>query len=403
MKKSFIAVAGQACGQLAMLAVTPVLTRALGPEQLGIYQIAVAIALVLQPIASLRYEYAIPTARSTERLTLYVKVARLITWSSSVVILLVAAGVAVIGAPDAQMLVMIAALVFVYASMAIDNALLVRMRSLKRLGLRNLLSGVITAALHLAVALLYPEPLLLAASITVSRLFAVIVTRAPRTDAYRELGEDQLEGAYGGKRMVSTVASSVLSTLTIQGLTLSSAAFLGPRAAGIISTSQRITATPASLIGQGIAQVAQANAAASINARDGSLTRAMKRVMVKVAPVSALLATAMVILGPLLAVPVLGAGWDSAGMVIAILAPVVAFQLVTSPLSPVLVMIGQERILLRQSLIRSIVSLGVTALAAGVSGSMLLTVAVFSASMCALYVTQLMAIFAALRAHDNLE
>jgi Sec-independent protein secretion pathway component TatC len=63
-------------------------------------------------------------------------------------------------------------------------------------------------------------------------------------------------------------------------------------------------------------------------------------------------------------------------------------------------MIQREGVLLRQSLIRSLGSVGATIVAATLSESVIVTVITFSTSMCLLYAVQLFVIMLCIREYD---
>src|SRR4051812_3956407 len=93
-------VGAQVVGQVGLLAAIPVLTRSFTPSDLGLYQLATSIAMILQPVASLRVEFLIPvstTAAGMRRLIRMSRVGSLIVTSAG---LTLAATLAMIGAYD---------------------------------------------------------------------------------------------------------------------------------------------------------------------------------------------------------------------------------------------------------------------------------------------------------------
>ena len=396
----YLIVGGQAVGQLSMLAITPILTRAFTPAELGDYQIATAIALVILPLTTLRYEFVIPisksghaTRRFLRRSASAVITANLLLCATSLACLLFGKNA------TASMLAMTSMINIMYSWMALDNALLVRAQKIRKLAVRNLLSGLFSSAFQLLVVVLAPRAFALAAAVLVGRLLAIAFTRSGRI-SHRSIGDGVDDVAYGPVRAAFTVASELVAGAAIHGLTFTSAALLGRGPAAYVATAQRVSGVPAALVGQGIGQAVQAVAAKAVNSGQGRLGPNMLRAGIRLAVFAAAVGLSVAILGPVLAVPVLGDQWEAVGTILPILAAPIALRIIASALGPVLVMIGRERLALVQQITQLVAGVGIAGAVAIMTSSLIWTVAAYSAVAVIAYATYLVLIIKCVNRFD---
>lgn len=384
-----------------MFAAIPFLTRLYGPAEIGEYQIALALALILQPAATLRYEYVIPVTFSSSLVRRAVRNSLLsllisVTFVAILGLILILAGNQTAGSSA----LMTSVLLSIYSWIAIDNALLVRAGALERLGARNLLSGSVSAVLQVGLALLLPIAWTLVVGVAAGRLVSIVLTQK-RQASMMAVGDGLDTTSYTGRRMAATIGSSLLANASTNSLVLLTGTSLGTQSAGHAAMAQRVAGTPASLVSQGLAQVVQVTASRSIAARDGSLWRSLMRVFTRLALASGVVGILILIFGPILAVPVLGPAWEPVGAILAILAPTFALQLIVSPLTPVLVMIHEERALLIQNALRLTVVGCSTAAAAVLSSDLVWTATAYAISMIGMYLLQLATIARLVRRYDK--
>lgn len=401
MRRAISLVGANVIGQLALLAALPVLTRTFGPEELGPYQTALALALMVQPFATFRAELIIPTVGLWEA-------RQLRTWSiwgtvTGSAILAVCAYFAMrLG--GAWEFLLIAALVLpAYALMAIDTALLIRGRKLARVAARNILSGLFVALLQIVAAVLLESVLAVAAALLLGRLFAVSLTRDPVPIDLREGGSVSRRWTFG--RGILTAFTAFVANAPGQGFRLYGAAVLGPSAAAQIGVAQQSSSAPLGLVSQGLAQLVQAEIAPIIRTGEGSLERAVWRQLAWMAPAAMVVSTSLLILGPVLAVPIFGPEWSETGGLIAILGIPAGFQLLVAPLMPVFVMLGRERLLLSLQVARVIliaVVIGVCGVIFPASGLLHLTIS-FSIGSSIGFALVLIVLLRIIRAYPNRE
>ena len=393
-------IGAQAAGQLSLVAVIPVLTRHYDPGVFGAYQLALAVATLVQPVATLRIELVLPATRSDDRVRTLLRRAVASTLAVTGGFVAVCAYLALTGRADAALMTAMAAtLVLVYGWVSIDNARLIRAQQVRALATRNLVAGLLSAVLQVSVALLGLEVVWLAAAVGIGRGAAVLLTR-PRRDVGTTPPEDTFDLPFGGARAVRTVLSGLLSSTVLQLLMLVSGGLLGAAAAGYVGAAQRVTGAPASLIGQGVAQAVQVRFSRAL-LTGTSLLAEVRAVGRALAVLSGTVAVGLAVVAPLGSDWFFGPGWGPVKDVLRLLALPVALQLLVAPLNPLLVMIGAERALLRVQAGRLALSGSTSAVAAVTTGSLTTVVAVFAATTVVAYLGNLAVVVHQVRRHDT--
>lgn len=382
----WVVVLSQAVGQLALVAVMPVLTRQFSPSELGVYQTGLAVGLTIQPLATLRAEFVLPALATDQEFRRVLGIAGRTLGGVVLLLAVVASAAEVTGAGGvAGMVAMAALLVLAYGWTAVDNACLIREGRTGRLSARNLVAGLLSAGLQLVVALAWPHAVALAVAILVGRGVAVLVTRSwarrPAPAAVAEGGDREWDL---GRGLLGALSGLTASAAT-QALVLYGSAGFGAGAAAQIGVAQRSAGAPLGLLSQGLSQAMQAGVAPLVRAKDPRVRAAVHRQVKALAPVAFLATVAMAVGGPLLAEPIFGEGWQEAGVIIAILALPSGLQLVVAPIMPVFLMIGRERLLLGLQVVRLTGAVAVAALVQAATGDLLAAVSGFSAASVVWY------------------
>lgn len=388
---------GQVIGQLALFLVIPVLTRLLSPHEMGIYQTGFSIAMILQPLATLRRELLIPfsgiqDARRHRGVGLgfaalccsVAMVTALMAW--------------VLGAPDlAETLVAGGLVLLAFAIMYVENAYLIRCGAHGRLAARNLGGGVLSALLQIVAALLVPSAIAIALALLIGRAVVTAVTamRLPIVEQTSGRGERKKQ------RSISAILSAMIATGSSQALVIVSFGTLGPPAAAQIGIGQRIAGAPASLAGQALSQIALSSAAPLIRERQPGLTVQLRKQTVLTGCAALLTTVALMVGGPLLAVPILGPGWEMAGILTAVFAIPLSLTLVALPATTLLIPLGRERLLVVLQLIRLIAIVTALVATSAVTGDVITTCIVTAIVWTIAYVPLLAASFLSTAAHDR--
>jgi len=392
---------GQLIGQLSLVVAIPILTRVFSPAEMGVYQIATAVALILQPLASLRLEFYIPLVPDQQALRRYMRIGYLAT----IAITLLAAGVSLVllltgSSTAAETAAMIGLIVAAYAWMNLDNARLIRNGEHRRLAVRNAISGLLAAGLQLVAAVTLHSVLALALAILIGRAVSILATR-PRGDGIAASTASSLIPALTPRRIALAVGSGVVWTASMQAITVASGTAFGTAASGYVGVAQRVAGAPIALIGQALSQIVQGGAAAAIRADSPTVVAILRKQILRLGGVAVLMSVALIVLAPILAVPVFGPGWETAGTVTAILAVPMSFQLVVAPITPLLPMLAREGLLFGLQLMR----LGLVVIVCGamiISGAGLIATCVAFAVVTTLaYVIMVTVLLVVARGHDR--
>jgi O-antigen/teichoic acid export membrane protein len=394
--------AGQLAGQLSLVVVIPLLTRRFSPAEMGPYQLATSVALILQPLATFSLELVIPIAATQRIFKQYCRAAALGIGGITLLFALIGTGFFFLGRVSVgEVLLMCALLIVSYGWTTVDNAILIRRGLHSRLALRNFLSGTIAAGLQLLGASLWGNVLSLALAILIARAIAIVITRP----LHPALLPNELAGSKGAiytpTRAAFTVASNVIGSGSMQVLTILGGSVLGSASAGYIGIAQRVAGTPISLLGLGLSQLVQSHTAPIIREQKPILTRGLLRSVVPLSFVAACAIAGLVIGAPLLAVPLLGPGWQTAGYATAILAVPMSLQLVVSPVMAVLVMLSRERLLFGLQASRFGASALACLIALDLHAGVLIICASFSAAMSLSYIVILITVLVETRKYDR--
>ncbi len=347
----FFVVGGQAVGQICLIGAIPVLTRYYPPDEIGFYQLALALGSILQPIATLRVEFIIPAVgrRGSVR-----KLLRWSRWSqmvTTIILLAAAATLLFIGARvEFEIAVMAAVTMIAYSWMSVDSALLVRNGQLNRLGLRNALAGIAAASLQIASVWISQEIWVIALCLLAGRMAALLATRPRRaipTKSNDRKEEPDEADQWTVKRAAYAVLSGVTSAGTLQILVIYAGVSFGTAEAAYMGVAQRASAAPLALLGLGLSQYSQAALAPLVRANQrGRLRAQLKKQILLLTPLAVIVSVALIALGPTLGSWAFGEGWQDVGTLLALLAIPTGLQLLIAPVTPLFLMLARERLLL---------------------------------------------------------
>ena len=348
MRDARLVLIGQLVGQGSLVLITPILTRMVAPEEFGLFQIGTAIALIAQPIATLRTEFVIPATRGDRLARRRAILGNGVTLGLSVTLAMGGVVLILAGVGSSTVALSGALVLATYGWMAVENAVLVRAGQLRRLAVRNGLSGLFAAAAQVALVFEVPTAVALALGLFGGRALALLLTVRRGRDTLSN-GND---APYGGRRMLSAVTSGVVSGAAVHVPVIFSGAAFGASASGQVGLAQRIAGTPTTLIGQALGQVVTARVAPLIREDLAGLRRAVRQTLLRLLALSIGAAVLLAVAGPLLAEPVLGPGWGEAGWLLAIFALPLSLQFAILPVTPLFVMLHKEHSLLMLQIAR---------------------------------------------------
>lgn len=394
-------IVGQLIGQLSLVVAIPILTRIFTPAEMGVYQIATAVALILQPLASLRLEFYIPLVPDQHVLRRYIRIGYLSTSAVALVaaivgLLLLSTG----NATAAETATMVGFIIAAYAWMNLDNARLIRTGEHGRLALRNAVSGLLAAGLQLVAAVFLHSVLALAVAILIGRAISILATR-PRSGGVAASQTGTSAPALTPRRIALAVGSGVVWTASMQAITIVSGSTFGTAASGYVGVAQRVAGAPIALIGQALSQIVQGGAAAAIRANKPTVALILRKQVVRLGGVAVLMAVALIVLAPLLAVPVFGPGWETAGTVTAILAVPMSLQLIVAPITPLLPMLAREGLLFSLQLMRLLLVVVVCGAMIASGAGLIATCIAFAIVTTVAYAIMVSVLLVVARGHDR--
>jgi len=178
---------------------------------------------------------------------------------------------------------------------------------------------------------------------------------------------------------VANATSSQLPTILL-------ASFFGPAVAGLYSLAERVLVLPTSLIGSSIGDVYRQEAAETYhrlgNCRELYLRTLKRLAMIAVVPCGIVIAA-----GPWLFAFAFGAEWRDAGAIASILAAMVFFQIISSPLSQTVLLANMHKLELAWQAARVAVAFGSIYAGFAIFHDYLVGVALYAAGFALLHLT----------------
>ncbi len=387
---------GTALGQAIVIAVSPVLTRLYAPEDFGTLGVYASLLGLLAVAASLRYEFAIPLPEKDEDaaalvvlslviipvtasavgLAVWVFRANIVRWTNAPAL-----------GPYLWLLPVGVALMGVYQ---VFNYWAVRKGAFGRVARTRLSQAAAAVTTQLALFPFGPLGLLLSHVIGNAAGSSTLAAMAVRQDRRAFGAVDRRAVAFMAARyrrfpQVSTL-SGVVNTGGLVLPVLMLAALFGPLVAGQFALVQRVVAWPMRFLGGAIGQVYFSESASALRTSPLALRSLFVRVSKHLALVAVVPMLVLLVAGPWLFPFVFGRDWISAGQFARLLAPMVAVQLVASPLSQTLNVLERQTWQLGWDILRLVLVVGSFVSAAFFDCAPVAAVAVYASAMFVGYV-----------------
>ncbi|WP_425398227.1 lipopolysaccharide biosynthesis protein [Aeoliella sp.] len=362
---------GHATGYAVTFALSPVLARIYGPEAFGLYALFVLALSTLGPVATLRFDQAIPLAAGRRAAGVLASLALVATMGMAIVGLLLAELVSAalgrwgIGVGDAVLLPLVAVGVLCFSLYQIVAGLLLGDGMYRELARMRVVYALISAAAHLAIPFAIGSTKLgLPAGQAIGFAAAAIygcfqlrqqgVVRLPiATRTFKRFAVRYQKFAVFG------VPAAVVANLGLHAPALLLALLFGLEAAGVFALAQRVFTTPLTLVTNSFSRtfLAEARESRQSGRLEELFRSAIKGACLLTAPPIALVA----VVAPWAFGPVFGADWTAAGWVFALLAPMVLAYVLAQVVGPTFDITGQQAVRLRQeTLCTLLVCLGIT-------------------------------------------
>jgi O-antigen/teichoic acid export membrane protein len=345
-------VLGTAGGRAILLLALPLISRLFGPDDFKLLAVFIALISTVSVAACLRLEIAIPLAETDDDAANLLAMSLLSAATISAV-LLALSGVApvafatALGTSEiAPYLWLVAIGIFLTASYTALQFWATRLRRfgiIARTRVVQAVTGVVTM-LGLGWLGLAPIGLLLGNMLTLGAGGVSLALQALRHDRgrlraitpaamLRTLTKYRRYPVFSTPEALANVAGMQVPVLMI-------AAFSGAEA-GQLFLAMQVMAAPLALIGASVGQVYASRASEEL--RNGTLHRFTLTMMKRLFLIGVVPITAAALLSPFLFTLVFGAEWQRAGVIVAWIAPWMLAQLVVSPVSMALHVVGAQR------------------------------------------------------------
>jgi O-antigen/teichoic acid export membrane protein len=342
---------GSLAGQLILTATTPVLSRIYPPESFGTFSLLLAIAAVVGPVATLKFEAALVLPRDDDdarRLFRLGMVAALIISVLTVVAIVVIQQVGFLPLDDSLGLtpLWVGVMVLLTSTFAVLSQAALRLRSYSSVAKRSVAQALGTAVGQVALGTLTQTSVGLLGGYVAGRSLGYIplirVTRDLwRRPKRRRKGYMILARKYWRFPLVFT-PSGLLNALGSQMPLLLIAFWFGAAVAGELAIAQRLVLIPLTLIGASVGEVFGAEIAKQVRDEAGGSRRLYLRASLLLTGVGIAVALGFLTLGPWLMPIILGEQWVSSGSFAQAMSVSVAAGLIASPVSKVYVVFQQS-------------------------------------------------------------
>lgn len=331
---------GTALAQVIALAAAPILTRIYGPDDFGILGVFTSFLGILAIASTLRYELAIPLARSDDQAAGVVATSLLFTAALSVIVAIAALGVgeSILFALNAGQLLpylwLLPISICIVGSYQTLNYWAIRNNHFGLIAKTKFSQGVASVSTQLGLGLIGIGPLGLLLGQVVGQSAGVMsLARNFPLRSLQGLTLPLLTATMHRFRRFPYLATpgALLNAATTQAPVLVFAALYGPLVAGLFALTQRIVGLPILLIGNSVNQVFFAEVAGLLKANPAKIAPRFITVAGSLALLAVLPAAALMVFGPQLFSFIFGDEWLEAGRFARMLAPMLILQFSVAP------------------------------------------------------------------------
>jgi O-antigen/teichoic acid export membrane protein len=341
---------GTAAGQLVGYLAYPVILAIYSPAQFGEFSTVVAVATPLAVVFTLRLDMAVNLADTDERARSVTAVT--IAWvvclglGLSGVLLLARLAVGTDTWAALGWLWQAPLVATLLAAVQLLVAVAVRERRFGLIAGRSAAQGVLTAVLQIGLGWLGALSAGLVVGLAVSTALAAVtlgwalsiraaLPRQPLHELRRTVAHDR-------QLIANLTPATLLNSLSLWLPVVVVAWAFGPSTAGVFALAQRLLGVPVGLMIQVIGQVFVADASAE-QRQGADLSALFRRTSVRLAAITAVGWLVVVTVGPALTRWAFGPEWTGTADLLRALSLGVAVQLVVSPVSQTLALIGHAR------------------------------------------------------------
>lgn len=345
-------IGGTAGGQVIAFVCAPLISRLFAPAEYGPFAIVNAAILPLATAAALRLDMAIPVPDDDDEALRLASLGLRLVAALGAILAMIAwvLRLELVDLLHLQMdptlLVWIPVVAALMGSFMMLNQVAIRWRMYGAIGRRNLLQASVVSLAQIAAGAAGWGAHGLALGLAVGQLAGVLSLagsirgRVPLTT--RKSGPSDATMLRRYKSFPLLMApSGLINALGLQAPVLLMAALYGSTVAGWLGMTQRILSLPIALVGVALSQVYLGEFSAAKRAGSVDLGRLFMRASARLGAAGVVLALGLVVLAPTAFAWVLGEEWRVSGDYARALAVASALQLVASPLSQTLIVMGR--------------------------------------------------------------
>ena len=355
---------GVGIGQLALLAVYPIVSRLYSPVDFGILGLVLSFLSVAVLMGTLRYEQAILSIPEEEAYRLFAGITRWIPFLCALAIILLVficwMEIGGFGKLSGGHIIVLYILLVVAAFAEMSRCLLVRQKEFVVVASATIRGALSKALLLLVFGVTSAGWIGLLAAELGSRLAFIHRGRRmiPWPQCFRKSrGSRCVLWRYREYPFIS-LPSSIIDNGSDAAQLPIIVALHGLEFAGLYALVQRCAAIPSSLIARNVADVFQTRAVEIISTEAGSVSRLFNRTILALAGVAIIPAAVVFLHGEAIFVLVFGETWREAGIIATLLSPAMFVQFVASPVSRIVFVTNRLKI----KLVFDLAQLGLIAL-----------------------------------------
>lgn len=398
---------GTLIGQGSVIAVSPLLTRTYGPSDFGALAVITALCSIAGAFATAGTDRAImvaPSARAVRHLVVFgLMTSAVVGAAVGTVAWSFRNGLATsFDAPAlAALWWLFPVTTFVIAAFRIVSATVARRQRYGDLAARNAVQGLTQTGWNLLAAPLGPVGLLAGLSVgRIAGMLGALPRSRPSESSAPARPPERLAATLGAHRrfLVVTPWSALLNVLGQQAPNVLIALALGSTSAGYVALTMRVLGTPVGMLADAVAQWSSGVFGRSV--RTGTpVDRLLRRILLRLAVAGAVGTLFVLVLAPTAFAAVFGPQWTQSGTFAQVLVPAFAVQVVASPVTQLLSLLGRQVTQLCWDSGRLVLTSGSVLLTIAIDAGPASTVAALSAAMVVAYSAALVLVGRAVRAH----
>jgi len=402
---------GTAVGQGTVIAVSPLLTRIYGPSDFGALAVITALCSIIGAFGTMGTDRAVivaPSRRAVRHLAGFGMIASAVV-AGLVGLLAWATNDALAQAFDAPVLSTVWWL-FPFTSFAISgyrlvSACLARDQRYGSIARRNAVQGLAQSVWNVSAGLLGPVGLL--GGLLLGRLAGLFGSfgRSRGNDTRTAPCTETTAGPWETLRrhrrfLVVTPWSALLNVIGQQAPSILLALSLGSTTAGYVALTMRVLGSPVGMLADAVAQWSAGAFGRRIRSGD-PVDQLLRRIVVRLTIAAVCGVVLILVVAPALFTAVFGERWAVSGQLARILVPAFAVQLVASPMTQLLALLGRQVTQLIWDAGRLVVTSGAVLVTGLYGASTTTTVFALSAAMVLAYGSVLVLVRRAVRANQQ--